>query len=141
LIFRRNIEETIMAKDIETTEKKALEKREETTWEGDTYQPAVDIYESETALMLQADVPGVKKEDVEIDLDNDVLTINARVSFGDYEGLSPLYSEYNVGNYFRRFSLGEIVDREKITADIEHGVLTVTLPKREAALPRRIELS
>lgn len=130
-----------MAKDIETTEKKALEKREETTWEGDTYQPAVDIYESETALMLQADVPGVKKEDVEIDLDNDVLTINARVSFGDYEGLSPLYSEYNVGNYFRRFSLGEIVDREKITADIEHGVLTVTLPKREAALPRRIELS
>ena len=73
--------------------------------------------------------------------ENDVLTINARVSFGEYEGLSPLYSEYNVGNFFRRFSLGEIVDREKITADIENGVLTVTLPKKEAILPRRIELS
>lgn len=130
-----------MSHDLETTEKKTLEKTEETTWEGQTYQPSVDIYESEKALMIQADVPGVRKEDIEIDLDDDVLTINARVALENYEGLSPLFSEYNVGNYFRRFSLGETIDRGKIGASVENGVLTVTLPKKEAVLPRRIELS
>ncbi len=129
-----------MTRDMETTEKKTLEKSEESTWAGDTYLPAVDIYESESALRIQADVPGVRKEDVEIDLDNDVLTINARVSVGEYEGLSPLFSEYNVGNFYRRFSVGEAVDREKITAELAHGVLTVTLPKKEKVLPKRIEV-
>ena len=130
-----------MSKDMETTEKKTLEAQEETTWEGQTYQPAVDIYENETALVIEADVPGVAKEGVEIDLDNDVLTIKATVSFAAYEGLSPMYSEYNVGNYFRRFSIGETIDRERISAAMDRGVLTVTLPKREVARPRRIEVS
>lgn len=130
-----------MSRDLETTEKRTLKQSDETTWAGDTYLPAVDIYESESALKIEADVPGVKKENVEIDLDNDVLTISARVSFADYEGLAPLFSEYNVGNFHRRFSLGEAVDREKITADMKQGVLTVTLPKKEAILPRRIEIS
>ena len=130
-----------MSKDLETTEKKTLEKNDETTWQGDTYQPSVDIYESASALMIQADVPGVGKENVELDLDDDVLTISARVDYGEYEGLSPLFSEYNVGNFFRRFSLGEIIDREKIAASMDKGVLTVTLPKKEAVLPRKIELT
>lgn len=127
-----------MSKDLETAEKKTVAKGEESTWAGDTYLPPVDIYESESALCIQADVPGVKRGDVEIDLDNDVLSINARVSLGDYEGLSPLFSEYNVGNFHRRFSVGESIDREKITAEMEHGVLTVTLPKKEKVMPRRI---
>ena len=117
-----------------------MAKAEESTWAGDTYLPAVDIYESESAMRIQADVPGVTKEDVEIDLDNDVLTISARVSLSDYEGLSPLFSEYNVGNFHRRFSVGEAIDREKITAEMKHGVLTVTLPKKEAVLPQRISV-
>lgn len=130
-----------MSKDIETTEKKALEKTEETTWAGQTYEPTVDIWESEQALVLQADVPGVKKDDVEINLDQDVLTISGRVSLDDYNGLRPVYSEFNVGNFFRRFSLGETIDQAAITADMEEGVLTVTLPKKEKAQPRKITVA
>ena len=129
-----------MTKNLQTTEKKTVEKVEESTWAGETYVPAVDIYESESALRIQADVPGVRREDVEVDLDNDLLTITARVATSEYEGLSPLFSEYNVGNYHRRFSVGEAVDQEKITAELKHGVLTVTLPKKEKVLPRRIEV-
>jgi HSP20 family protein len=130
-----------MSKDIETTEKKALEKTEETTWAGQTYEPTVDIWESDQALVLQADVPGVKKDDVEINLDQDVLTISGRVSLDDYNGLRPVYSEFNVGNFFRRFSLGETIDQAAITADMEEGVLTVTLPKKERAQPRKITVA
>jgi HSP20 family protein len=135
------VKEVIMSKDIETTEKKALEKTEETTWAGQTYEPTVDIWESEQALVLQADVPGVKKDDVEINLDQDVLTISGRVSLDDYNGLRPVYSEFNVGNFFRRFSLGETIDQAAITADMEDGVLTVTLPKKEMAQPRKITVA
>jgi len=135
------VKEEIMSKDIETTEKKALEKTEETTWAGQTYEPTVDIWESEQALVLQADVPGVKKDDVEINLDQDVLTISGRVSLDDYNGLRPVYSEFNVGNFFRRFSLGETIDQAAITADMEEGVLTVTLPKKEKAQPRKITVA
>jgi HSP20 family protein len=130
-----------MTKDIETTDKKALEKTEETTWAGETYQFVVDIWENEQALTLQADLPGVSKDEVEINLDKDVLTIGGRVGVGEYEGLRPLYSEYNVGNFFRRFTLGETIDQGKISADMDDGVLTVTLPKRESAQPRRIKIS
>ena len=127
-----------MSKDIETTEKKALEKNEETTWAGETYEPAVDIWESDQELILKADVPGVRQEDVEIGLDKDVLTISGRVAVDEYDGLRPAYSEYNVGNYYRRFSLGEAIDQERISADMQDGVLTVTLPKKEKVKPRKI---
>jgi HSP20 family protein len=126
---------------LEKTEKKALEQPEETTWAGNTYEPAVDIWESDDELVLLADVPGAGKDDVEIDLHDDVLTIDARVSPDDYEGLRPLYSEYNVGNYYRRFSLGETIDQGKISAEMEEGVLRVTLPKREKAKPRKIKVA
>jgi HSP20 family protein len=135
------VKEETMSKDIETTEKKAIEKAEETTWAGQTYEPAVDIYESEGALVLQADVPGVSKDDVEINLDQDVLTISGRVALDDYDGLRPVYSEFNVGNFYRRFSLGETIDQAAITADMEEGVLTVTLPKKEQAQPRKITVA
>jgi HSP20 family protein len=126
---------------LEKTEKRALEQSEETTWAGNTYEPAVDIWESDQELVLLADVPGAGKDDVEIDLHEDVLTIDARVSPDDYEGLRPLYSEYNVGNYYRRFSLGEMIDQEKISAEMEEGVLRVTLPKREKEKPRKITIA
>jgi HSP20 family molecular chaperone IbpA len=86
-------------------------------------------------------VPGVRKDDVEINLDQDVLTISGRVALDDYNGLRPVYSEFNVGNFFRRFSLGETIDQAAITADMDEGVLTVTLPKREQAQPRKITVA
>ena len=98
----------------------------------------MDIWETEDALLLAADVPGVTRDHVELDLHDDTLTILAQVGADSYEGLRPLYGEYNIGNFYRRFSLGEAIDREKICADLKDGVLTVTLPKREKAKPRRI---
>jgi HSP20 family protein len=70
-----------------------------------------------------------------------VLTISGRVALDDYNGLRPVYSEFNVGNFFRRFSLGETIDQAAITADMDEGVLTVTLPKREHAQPRKITVA
>ncbi len=130
-----------MSNDIETTEKQALEETEEATWAGVTYVPAVDIWETEQTITLKADVPGVRNEDVEIGLEDDVLTLNGRVALDQYDGLRPLYSEFNVGNFFRRFTLGEAIDQGKIEADMKDGVLTVTLPKKEKALPRKIEVT
>ena len=70
-----------------------------------------------------------------------MLTISGRVALDDYNGLRPVYSEFNVGNFFRRFSLGETIDQAAITADMDEGVLTVTLPKREQAQPRKITVA
>ena len=130
-----------MSNEIDKVEKKAVEKTDETTWAAKTYQPAVDIWETDHALVLAADVPGVQRSDVELDLREDTLTINARVAATAYEGLRPLYGEYNIGNFYRRFSLGEMVDQERIPADLKDGVLTVTLPKREKSTPRLITLA
>ena len=127
-----------MSKAIKKVEKEVVEKSDETTWAAKTYQPAVDIWETEEALVLAADVPGVTRDNVELDMRDDALTIKAQVGADAYEGLRPLYGEYNIGNFYRRFSLGEVIDRDKISADLKDGVLTVTLPKREKAKPRQI---
>jgi len=130
-----------MSNEMEKVEKKPVEKTEEMTWAGNTYRPEVDIWESAEAITIAADLPGVRKEDVEIDLRDDVLTIHGRVGLGDYEGLRPVYGEYNVGNYYRRFTLGDVIDQSKISANVTDGVLTLTLPKHAKAMPRRITLS
>lgn len=128
-------------KQIEKTEKQAVEKTEEMTWAGNTYRPDVDIWESREALTIAADMPGMRKEDLSIDLRDDVLTIHGRVQVNEYEGLRPLYSEYNVGNFYRRFTLGDAIDQERIAANVSDGVLTLTLPKRAKAVPRRIDIA
>ena len=125
-------------KDLEKVEKKEVEKTEEMTWAGVTYAPDVDIWETDGAITLAADMPGVRKEDIDIDLHNGVLTVHGRLTLNQYEGMRALYSEYNVGNYYRRFTLGEKIDQENIGAKMDDGVLTVTLPKRPQAVPRKL---
>ena len=100
--------------------------------------PAVDIYETPDGLVLMADLPGVEQENLEIRSDNNVLTIwgvTHAVTPGE-----PVSREYELLNYFRRFELGEKIDQGKITAELKHGVLTLQLPKAEAARARRIEV-
>ena len=130
-----------MSDELTKVEKQAVEKTEEMTWAGDTFRPYVDIWENDTALTIEADVPGVSKEDVELDLRDGILTISARVAVNEYEGLRPLYGEYNVGNFYRRFTLGEAVDQEKITAELNDGVLRLNLPKKDKVLPRSITIT
>ncbi len=104
------------------------------------FSPAVDIYETETELTLVADMPGVDSSGVEIDLKDNVLTLQGHSSQTRPEGMTPVYMEYREGGYYRQFILSEIVDQEKISAQMSAGVLRVTLPKVSKAKPRKIEV-
>jgi HSP20 family protein len=121
-------------------EKQELSAGQEKTRPGRHYLPDVDIAEFSDHLQIWADLPGVSEKDVQVTLDNDVLTIQGEVNTGMYDGLSPLYTEYNVGNYFRQFSLHETIDGSAIKATMRNGVLELVLPKVEAAKPRKIEV-
>ena len=101
--------------------------------------PPVDIYEIDNGLMVMADVPGVVQEQLEVRVDNHILTIYGRVSENDMP--ESTYREYELAGYFRQFELSDKVDESKITADLKHGVLTLNLPTVEEAKPRKIAVS
>jgi HSP20 family protein len=114
---------------------------EESTRPGRAYVPNVDIYETADAIWLWADMPGVDQQSVDIGLADGVLTIEGRVALKDYEQLTPVYTEYNVGNYQRRFTISSEIDAERIKARMANGVLEIELPKSDRAKPRRIAIS
>lgn len=128
------------ANEVALQDKRELKPEEERTEAGKYYSPATDIYETPDAVVVTMDMPGVDRSAIDIDLDKDVLTIVGRIDSKKYEGLEPIYSEYNVGNFTRRFSLSTEIDSEKISAQAADGVLTVTLPKAKTAVARRIEV-
>src|SRR5512140_2618334 len=121
------------------------DKQELTTHEGTragrTFVPDVDIYETPESLFMWADMPGVDEKSLQLNLADGVLTIEGQVGLREYEHLAPVYTEYNVGNYLRRFTLSSDIDAEKISANVTNGVLQLTLPKAERAKPRRIAVS
>ena len=86
------------------------------------------------------EIPGVEQKDVNLSLENDVLRVDARIDFSKYEGMEPVYSEYNVGHYTRAFTLSSKVDQSKIGAKLADGVLMLTLPKVQQAIPRKIQI-
>ena len=114
---------------------------QEGTRPGRRFVPEVDIYETPEMLHLWADMPGVDEKSVHLNLADGVLTIEGNVGVKDYENLAPVYTEYNVGNYLRRFTLSNDIDTDKITARVTNGVLQLTLPKAERAKPRRINVT
>jgi HSP20 family protein len=127
-------------REIATKEKQQLATPQEQTRPGRYYVPDVNIYEFEESLKLWADMPGVKEKDLNVTLKNGVLTIVGQVATDMYAGLRPLYTEYNVGNYYREFTLNEDIDESNIKATLRNGVLELELPKKEQARPRRIEI-
>lgn len=112
----------------------------EQTRPGRTYVPDVDICETADSLWLWADMPGVDQRSVDVNLADGVLSIEGRVSLQEYENLSPVYTEYNIGNYLRRFTVTADVDAEHIKARMNNGVLELELPKSARAKPRRINI-
>ena len=114
---------------------------QEHTRAGRTYQPDVDICETPNSLWLWADMPGVDEQSIDVKLAEGVLSIEGRVSLRDYENLAPAYTEYNVGNYLRRFTVSSDIDAEHIKARVTNGVLEIELPKAESAKPRRIAVT
>jgi HSP20 family molecular chaperone IbpA len=129
------------SQDLALRQKQEVATKEERTVPGRYYAPVTDIYETDNGLMIVMEMPGVTKERVTIDLQGDVLRIEGQIDFSQYKGMEPVYTEYNVGHYVRTFSLPSKIDREKIAAQLEDGVLTLTLPKVQEAQPRRISIS
>lgn len=125
----------------------AKDKREvdagQRTRPGRSYVPDVDIREDDHALWMWVDMPGVEQDKVSVDLHDDVLTIHGEVSLAGYDGLTPVYTEYNVGAFLRRFDLPDAgrIDRDRIAARMADGVLAIELPKAEPAKPRRIAVT
>lgn len=111
----------------------------ERTWSGRTYRPNVDILERDDELMVLADMPGVHRDDVDINFENSMLTIHGRVR-PRQEKPPFLLREYGVGDFFRTFQVGEMIDVEHINAEYHDGVLTLHLPKVESARPRKIQV-
>jgi|SRR4051812_2308937 len=121
-------------------EKKELTGKDETTVPGRFYVPSTDVYETEEALTLVMEMPGVERKDVTVSLENDVLRVQGQIDFSKYEGMKPVYTEYNIGHYTRSFALSSKVDQDNISAQLEDGVLTLTLPKAKEVQPRRIAI-
>jgi HSP20 family protein len=126
------------SQELAVREKQELANKEEKTVPGRYFVPASDIFETEEALTVIMEMPGVEKKNINIALENDVLRVEGQIDFSQYQGMEPLYTEYNVGHYSRAFTLSGKIDRENIGAQLDDGVLTLTLPKVKNAVPRRI---
>lgn len=105
-----------------------------------TVSPTVNIYELPTGYVLEADLPGVSKEGVELSVEDNILTISGKRNYAATES-QEVYRESLQADYRRAFELDPAIDSAKISAKIEQGVLTVTLPKGEKALQRKIEIT
>lgn len=127
--------------ELQVQQKREVEKRQESTIPSRVFLPVTDIFETDQALTVVLEMPGVSKESVEVGVENDVLTINGQIDFSKYEGLQPLYIEYNIGNYSRSFQISSKIDQDGIKAELKDGVMTLVLPKAEKAKPRRITVS
>ena len=129
------------SKEIKVREKQAVATAAEQTKPGLVFTPNVDIFETEAALTLLADVPGVKPKNIDIDLRDNTLTLTGEIEPAGSSDESELLIEYAIGKYYRQFTLSEVIDQTKIDAKMEQGVLRLTLPKVEKATPRKIEVN
>ncbi len=126
---------------LDSVEKKELESTEEQTVPGKFYVPYTDIHETDGGLVVTMEMPGVEKGSVDVQLENNVVSIEGRIDFDKYQDLEPLYTEYNVGHFRRSFKLSNAVDQSKIAANIEDGVLILNLPKAAEQKPRTIKVN
>jgi HSP20 family molecular chaperone IbpA len=137
----RQTEDTMAtAQELAVRDKKELITKDEKTVPGRYYVPYADIYESDEALSVVMEMPGVEKKDIDVALENGVLRVSGRIDFTKYEDMEPVYTEYNIGHYTRSFTLSNKIDQDKISAQVDDGVLTLTLPKAQEAQPRRISI-
>ena len=127
--------------ELQVQQKREVERDQESTSSGTNFLPVTDIFETPEALRVVLEMPGVSKNSVEVSVENNVLTIIGRIDFANYEGLQPLYTEYNIGHYSRSFRLSNEIEQEGIKAELKDGVITLVLPKAEKAKPRRIKVS
>jgi HSP20 family protein len=129
-------------KEIELKKKKEVQPSAgEGTRPGPVFIPAVDIFETTNEIVVLADMPGVESKNVDIDLKDNQLTIRGRIDPVEGEKETSLYSEFSWGDYFRTFTLSEVINQEKIAAKMDQGVLRLALPKVDKVKPRKIAVS
>ena len=129
------------SKELKVREKQELTGPAEQTAPELVFTPAVDIFETEKEITLLADMPGVKPDDLTIDLRDNTLTLSADIEPVDDTGVEKILVEYETGRYYRQFTLGELINQEKIDAKLNDGVLRLTLPKIEKATPKKITVA
>jgi len=122
----------------ERKDERNIHSREETRSSEKYSQPAVNIIETEDGLTLTADIPGAGKEALDVNVEKGILTISAPVS-RSMPG-NATYTEFELAPYYRQFVIPESLNHEKAAADLTNGILTLRIPKAEAAKPRKIEI-
>ena len=106
------------------------------------WSPAVDILETEDALVLRADLPDLRPEDIDLRVENNTLTLSGKRNFDKDETVKGWHRiERSYGEFVRSFEVPSTVDTEKVAADYKNGVLTISLPKKEAAKPRQVKVA
>lgn len=126
------------SKALQAKEKRGVATPAEQTTTGPVFTPAVDIFETEREIVLLADLPGVKANDLTIDIKESVLTLDGRVLTPEGKDEVDVFREYYMGKYYRQFTLSQLIDQSMIGAELKDGVLRLTLPKVEEASPRKI---
>ena len=129
------------SQELQVQGKRELDKKQEATVPTRFFMPIADIFEDANALTVVLEMPGVDKSKVDINVEGGVLNIDGRLDFSKYEGMQPVYTEYNIGHYRRSFTLSNKIDQGRISAEMKDGVLTLVLPKAEEAKPRRISVN
>lgn len=115
---------------------------EQVSQNGQAWYPKVDIAENENHFVLQAELPGMNREDIQVSLEDGVLTVSGERKFeSEKEGKNYLHRERTYGSFTRSFRMGKNVQADKISAAYKDGILTITLPKAEEVKPRQIEVT
>ena len=128
------------AKEIQVKPKQEVTSPAEQTKPGVVFTPSVDIFETDRELTLLADLPGVTAENLTIDLRENTLTLSGEVEPFERADEEDILIEYEIGKYYRQFSLSNVIDQSKINANLTDGVLRLALPKVKEAKPRKIEV-
>lgn len=128
-------------RDLQAREKKEVTASAEQTTPGLVFSPAVDIFETGREICLVADMPGVAPDNLNIDLHDGILTISGDVKPWEGADEADVLVEFEIGRYYRQFTLSEVVDQARIEARLADGVLRLTMPKAEKAMPRKIAVT
>jgi HSP20 family protein len=129
------------SKELQAKEKNELAASAEQTRPGLVFSPAVDIFETDLEITLLADMPGVAAGGVNVDLKDGVLTISGDPEPWEGPEETDVLVEFEIGRYYRQFALSDTIDQKKINAKLEDGVLRLTLPKAQKAVPRKITVT
>jgi HSP20 family molecular chaperone IbpA len=129
------------SREVAAYDKREVAPSEERTEAVKFFSPYTDIHETEKAVIVSMEMPGVDKGSIDIRLDKGVLTVKGTIDGTKYEALRPIYSEYNVGNFVRTFTVSTKIDSARIAASVADGVLTIKLPKAAEAVAKRIAVN